>query len=278
MSEPRHIVKIAILSHDQSLYTKIQDYDIFGIEFNKSYTQTHGAAFAYSHFYMNNYRLTGQFWMLDANPQWLTVRNLYYKGVAGVLLIVDPREKGASEVINRLLREFISINRNTVPIVVLGFNEKHKQANKKSLNFAKQIERWSGTVIPHLNIQKETSEIKDELIIFMNKVIDWQAKNVIYQTLKIYFSLDAIQNNTRSINKIIQQLRRIYTSRYYDLINDERITKIIYGVALSEGFSVNYNDANIIYKKKIQEDPWNIDNDDYDSLNDLEKPKVKKIK
>ncbi|MHA2249458.1 MAG: hypothetical protein ACXAD7_03800 [Candidatus Kariarchaeaceae archaeon] len=278
MSETRQIFKIAVLSHDENFYEELKEREeIFGIEFTKSYTQTKGAAFAYTHFSIEDQRLTGQFWMLDANPQWISVRSLYMRGASGIIVLIDPEKRGAIEQTQRLIREYVSINRFPIPIIVVGFSQKKTPSKKLIRNFAEDIERWSGIPVPSLSSNDSKTLIQDDLKIFMRKVRDWRAKNVIFQTLKLYFSLDAIQNTERSINKIATQLRQIYTSRYYELIDDVNLTHIIREAAYFEGFSVNIENETVIYQKKLQEEPWMPINQNDESLDSISKPKVEKI-
>jgi hypothetical protein len=276
--EPRSIFKVTILSHDETMLDSLREDDsVFGLEFIKSYTQTRGAAFAYSHFVVDNQRLTAQFWMLDSNPQWAMVRNLYLKGVSGILVLIDTSKKGAVEMINRLLREFIGVNRFSVPIIVFNAAENKNDHSRKSKQFASEIERWSGMAVPHLNHSDDSVKIENELKTFMADVRDWRAKTVIFQTLKVYFDLDAIQNKTRSVARIAKQLRRIYTSRYYNLIDDQKLLKIIQSAAIHQGFLIDDNDNSVIYNKKLSTRVWEDSSDSDEIQNEIKKPTVKRI-
>ena len=251
----RHIFKVAILTHDPSLYEKLRD-GIFGVDFDKSYTETRGAAFAYSHFTIGDQRVTAQFWCLDATPQFALVRHLYLKGSSGVIVLIDPKKKKATELTDRLLREFISVNRYPAPMIVLS----HKDGNtvsKSSIAYAKELERWSGFEVPHLDMDEKTETTEASLNHFMDKVKDWRAKNVVFQTLKLYFDLDSITNKSRLIDQISSQLRQIYTNTYYKLINDDHLNLLVKQAAENEGFSVNEKNTEIVYTRAKRSKQYN---------------------
>jgi len=268
----RQIFKIAILSHDSFLFERL--FDVFGVDFEKAMTQTSGASFSYSHFDMEDgQRLTAQFWMLDGSPQWSSIRNLYMKGASGIIILHDPTVKNATEINRRLLKEFVSVNRFQIPIIILNVEENIEQLSK-STSFAKDIARWRGYEVTAIG--KDTTEIDDILTEFMTRVKDWQARNVIFQTLKLYFNLDAINAEKRSISKIITQLRKIYTSQYYELLSDKEIFNIVRQAILIEGFDYNSEEKAIVYSKPIKTNPW-TDYEDKLGPDEYNKPKVEKL-
>ncbi|MDH5402149.1 MAG: hypothetical protein OEZ01_04440 [Candidatus Heimdallarchaeota archaeon] len=273
MTENKHIFKIAILCHDTPLYMKLKD--VFGVEFEKSYTNTNVSAFAYSHFFVDNQRLTAQFWMLDANPQWAMIRNIYLKGASGIILLIDSTKKKAIDLNNRLLKEFVSVNRFPVPIILFSLDSDNNLTQTKKV--VKDLERWNGFKIPLLELNSK-EEISNELNGFMRNVRDWRARNVIFQTLKVYFALDAISNRSRSIQKILTRLRQIYTYRYYDLLDDESIIEIIQQAAIIEGYHVDLPNKKIEYTKNMKSNPWEneiLTNNNEDLQ--LKKPTVTKL-
>lgn len=250
----RHFFKIAILTHDETLYDNLKD-GIFGIDFEKSYTQTRGAAFAFSHFTLGDQRVTAQFWCMGSQPQFTMVRHLYLKGSSGIIILVNPRKKKATELTNRLLREFISVNRYPAPIIVLSQKD-GKTESKSSVKYAKELERWSGFEVPHLDMDEKTETTEIALNNFMERVKNWRAKNVVFQTLKLYFDLDSINNTSRSIERVTAQLRQIYTNTYYKLLDDKQLMALIKQSAEDEGFNVNEKSNEIKYSRNIRKDPF----------------------
>ncbi|MHA2029408.1 MAG: hypothetical protein ACXAC2_16185 [Candidatus Kariarchaeaceae archaeon] len=250
----RHIFKVAILTHDAALYEKLRE-GIFGVDFDKSYTETRGAAFAYSHFTIGDQRVTAQFWCLDSAPQFALVRNLYLKGSSGIIVLVDPKKKRATELTDRLLREFISVNRYPAPMIVLSHKD-GKTTSKGSLEYAKELQRWSGFEVPHLDMDEKNETTEMLLSQFMDRVKDWRAKNVVFQTLKLYFDLDSISNSSRDIDRIISQLRQIYTNTYYRLIDDDHLRSLVKQAAENEGFSTDEKKDEILYSRSLREDPF----------------------
>lgn len=266
----RQIFKITILSPDVPLFDNLTS--IFGIDFEKAKTETSGASFSYSHFQVEEtMRLTAQFWMLDASPQWVSIRNLYFKGASGIIILHDPTIKNASALNKRLLREFVSSNRFPVPMLVIHIGEGEMSNTEK---LAADIERWCGYSVPVLT--ESSDQINTKLNTFMNDIKDWRARNVIFQTLKLYFSLDAISYETREVSKIISQLRRIYTSGYYELLSDEQLFDIIQQSIVIEGFQYDPESRSVVYTKEIEKNPWSY----YESKvgpSEFSKPSVKKL-
>ena len=247
MSE-RNIFKISMITNDPEMYQDLRK-GMFGIDFEKSYTETQGCAFAFSHYTDGDIRLTAQYWCMFPEPRWHAVRALYFKGSSGLIVLVNTAKSGSTELLNRIIREYISINRYPFPIRIIS---KNKDAKGKTLGkeFVDSISRWSGFDIPHLEMSDTDEESLPSFTKFMTEVRDWRAVNVVSQALKVHFSLDAITSTSRQIAKICQQLRRIYISTYYTLISDDVLMELIRKNAISEGFEVDSSGENILYNKQ----------------------------
>ncbi|MFV2016681.1 MAG: hypothetical protein ACC656_14720, partial [Candidatus Heimdallarchaeota archaeon] len=202
------------------------------------------------------HRVTAQFWCVDSTPQFALVRHLYLKGSSGIIVLIDPSKKRAAERTNRLLREFFSVNRYPAPMIVLSTKD-GKRVSDSSVVYAKDLERWSGFEVPHVDLDEKDETTEISLSNFMGRVKDWRAKNVVFQTLKVYFDLDSISNKSRSINRITTQLRQIYTNTYYKLIDDDHLKSLIKQAAENEGFSVDEKSEEIKYSRSLHEDPFN---------------------
>ncbi|MCY3410466.1 MAG: hypothetical protein INQ03_02410 [Candidatus Heimdallarchaeota archaeon] len=273
MSTTQDIFKIAILSPDDKTYEILNNEEsILGYEFARSYTQTQGAAFAFSHFNIDYQRLTAQFWLMDGHPQWTTVRNLYLKKTSGMVLLLDATVKNWKETANRLIMEFVTVNRYSTPILILTPNEKSNHLKLIS-KFMEDIVRWCGYDVEILNI---SSKDNAEAVLndFMTKVKNWRAKTVTFQTMKLYFSFDCITRSSRSISAIIKHMRKIFISRYIRLVDDNYLSRIIIDAAKVQGF--NATDTEIIYERVRREEPHEfllpISVDE-----ELKKPNVSKI-
>lgn len=236
-------------------YSLINKEDsIFGYEFSKSYTKTQGAAFGFSHFNLEDQRLTAQFWVLDGSSQWVFVRNLYLKKTSGMILLLDTKQKGWEESANRFIVEFVAVNRFSVPILIVTDGQNQNSINQVT-KYKKSVERWTGFRVPIINLDKK--ENSDEILIeFMTNVKNWRAKTVVIQTLKLYFSFDVITKSQRSVNSILNHLRQIYISRYIRFVDDNYLRAIIIFAAVKAGFEVT--DTEITYRRKMGEDPYDL--------------------
>lgn len=257
MSETRNTFKITMLTHDTELFSKLTKEDnVFGYDFFKSYKKSAGASFSFSHLAVGNNRLTSQYWMLDPDPQWVSVRRLYYRGATGLVILINPKERNFAPRTERLIMEFVQINKFQTPILVLYDGTSEKET-KKTRKFIDNIERWAGYSISSININN-TSDTEDVLVQFMDNVNNWSAKNIIYQTLKVYFLIDAISSKDRNVSTIVRQLRLIFVARYYALLSDAEIVDLIIDAAIKEGFTYDDEKREIIYKKEVLDEPLSL--------------------
>ncbi len=273
MSQINDIFKVALLSPDVDSYKMINVEDsIFGYEFFRSYVDTQGAAFAFAHFNVDYQRLTAQFWALDPNPQWASVRNLYLKKTSGLILLINQNTKGWQDTINRLLIEFMAVNHYSVPILIISKDDKEKKSLYK---FKNNLVRWTGYEIPiiYLKSNDNTNQIMNQ---FMTNVKNWRANTVVFQTLKLYFSFDCILRSSRPIRDIIKHLRKIFISRYIRLVDDNYLQEIIIKAAIKSGFSKNETD--IVHKRELRDQPFEflLLNEENSTLK-LKKPNIRKL-
>lgn len=278
MTREKEIFKIACLTHNNKLYAQLNDDEgIFGLDFSKSFTPTRGAAFAFSHFNVGDQILTAQFWLLPMEEQWASVRNLYFKGSTGLIMLFDPKDKQNIETSNRMLTEFVAQKKFEVPMLIMSKGKTEAQL-KPAHKFAKHIQNWAGTVVPVVAFEKGMTDENWEIFTdFMSRVRDWSAKNIVFQTLSVYFSMDSIRNKERSIDVILRQLRKIYTARYYSLLDDTSLRRIIYLAVKRNGFQLDTKKDSIIYKRELQDEPFSLRVDEDFTQGNVAKPRVEKL-
>ncbi len=275
----RDFFKIAMITNNTELYSQINKRDsIFGIEFYKSFTETSGASFAYSHFNLGDNRITAQFWMLEADGHWSTVRKIYLKGSAGLIILTNG-EKNAFDIINKLMLEYMSTTRFDNPIIIIDMADMEKDMRKVN-KYAKSIERWAGYRVPVIHIATYTeNEINNALTEFIYNVKTWLAKNVLFSTLRLYFNLDSINHEKRSVSSIVKQMRKIYVSRYYHLVSDKELAMFIRQAALLKGYKISKKDDSILYERDILPEPYSIFfTPEEDEDEEIRKPRVERLK
>jgi hypothetical protein len=249
------VFKISVLAGDEALFAKLKDGPL-GADFNKSFIETKGSAFGMAKFPENSEKsLIAQFWMLYPGEQWLSIRQLYYRGTSGLILLYNPSDSKSKQSLQKLIREFVSFNKGiTVPMFVFAVdtgNIAKDQISMKSKILAKDIMRWSGFRVDSFTLSDNEEEIKAAFMQFMDKIKNWRAKSVVFATLKIYFALDSIANKTRSIVKILHHLRHIYVAHLYELISDDELLALIREAAAEQYFK--YDGKDIIYNKPIDD-------------------------
>ncbi len=243
------VFKVSVISNDVALFDRLKG-GIFGEDFDSSYLQTKGANFAYTKIVVPDSSegyLMAQLWMLYPAKQWVSVRQAYYTGSSGLIVLLDPAEKDHLGWLRKLLREFVIASKGRlVPIMVVGVGEEVKKEENDRIHLVvKDIERWSGRPVQFVLSGDDRDVLRDYIVSIRND----RAKGKILATLNMYFALDSISRESRSISQIIKHLRSLNISAYFSLIPDEEMKIFIREVAAEMYFK--FDGEAIIYRRQI---------------------------
>jgi small GTP-binding protein len=164
VSRRKKIFKITLLGEGAVGKTAIKSRYL-GDTFKKNYTITIGADFAVKRMNVNNEEVTLQIWDLAGQPRFSKVREVYYNGTTGALLIYDISRRDTFEKVAQWIGELIKNNQNRIVPVILIANksdlrgtEQEKVSEEEGLNYAAELANWAGFDIPYV----ETSALSGD--------------------------------------------------------------------------------------------------------------------
>jgi small GTP-binding protein len=116
------LVKICLLGEDSVGKTSLRRL-FLGERFDSSYLITHGADFAVKTVEMGkeNEPIRFQVWFLAGQAKFSNVRDLYYRGSLGALLVFDITRLETLHTLDKWIKElFKSSGKGPLPIIILG--------------------------------------------------------------------------------------------------------------------------------------------------------------
>ena len=154
-----------------------------GIAYRPAYLQTVGADFT-----MKDQVLSGgnslslQIWDLAGQQGFFNIRDSYYKGTDGVVLIFDVSKPKTAERINDWVKEVKRNVSKNIPILLVG-NKIDLRANSNSITFeqgqdlAKKLSKENKLAITYLESSAKTGENVEEIFYSIaNSIIDFKTK------------------------------------------------------------------------------------------------------
>ncbi|MCY3410450.1 MAG: GTP-binding protein [Candidatus Heimdallarchaeota archaeon] len=92
-----------------------------GQNFSKTYSMTIGADFAAKTLTFDSNRITANIWDLSGQHKFKIMRETYYKGVSGAILVYDITRKETFDSLNNWINELIKNNNGEmVPILIIA--------------------------------------------------------------------------------------------------------------------------------------------------------------
>jgi small GTP-binding protein len=158
----QRIFKITLLGEGAVGKTSIRR-TYLGESFKEGYMMTIGADFAVQKMTHNNTEYTLQIWDLAGQQRFSAVREVYYRGTAGALLVFDVSRPETYEILPNWLHELIRNNKNRiVPIVLIGNKADLRDSTPYSVpinyaqEYADQLSEWSGFYVPYIETSAKT--------------------------------------------------------------------------------------------------------------------------
>ncbi|MEE9409559.1 MAG: GTP-binding protein, partial [Candidatus Heimdallarchaeota archaeon] len=158
----QRIFKITLLGEGAVGKTSIRR-TYLGESFKDGYMMTIGADFAVKKMALGSVEYTLQIWDLAGQQRFSAVREVYYRGTAGALLIFDISRPETYEILTNWLHELILNNKNRiVPIVLIGNKADLRESTPYSVpkeyaqEYADQLSEWSGFYVPYVETSAKT--------------------------------------------------------------------------------------------------------------------------
>ena len=158
----QRIFKISLLGEGAVGKTSLRR-TYLGESFKEGYMMTIGADFAVKKMVSKNTEYTLQIWDLAGQQRFSAVREVYYRGTAGALLVFDISRPETYSVLPNWLHELIRNNKNRiVPIVLIGNKADLRESTPHSVpaeyaqEYADQLSEWSGFYVPYMETSAKT--------------------------------------------------------------------------------------------------------------------------
>jgi len=164
MAERRKIFKVVVLGDGAVGKTALR-HRYLGEGFKQSYSMTIGADFAVKRVDLDGKEIVAQIWDLAGQLRFQSVREVYYQGAAGGLLVFDITRAATFESIPNWITELLENNKNKiVPMVLIGNKSDLRASTPEAItlesgqDYAKNLSAWSKFEIPYV----ETSALSGD--------------------------------------------------------------------------------------------------------------------
>ncbi|MFW9852669.1 MAG: GTP-binding protein [Candidatus Thorarchaeota archaeon] len=128
-----------------------------GETFKANYNMTLGADFATNYLTIDDMKITMVIWDLAGQPRFNVVREVYYRGTKGALLVFDLSRPESYESLANWVAELYKNNRmQKVPIVLIGNKADLRGSDYNTIpakygeDYAKRLSEWSGYDVPYI--------------------------------------------------------------------------------------------------------------------------------
>ncbi len=179
------LIKIALLGDGAVGKTALRN-NYMGEVFSKDYTLTIGADFATKDITITTPEgkeigLKYQIWDLAGQPRFIAVRDLYYRGCRGGLLVFDVTRPESYMHMSDWIKELWENNGvGRIPFVIVGNKTDQREQvqnslnHEQGLNYARQltkITRPHGFSIPYIETSAKTGENVNQAFVLLGKEI-----------------------------------------------------------------------------------------------------------
>ncbi|MFV2014510.1 MAG: GTP-binding protein [Candidatus Heimdallarchaeota archaeon] len=164
MAERRKIYKVVVLGDGAVGKTALR-HRYLGEGFKQSYSMTIGADFAVKRVELDGKEIVAQIWDLAGQLRFQSVREVYYQGATGALLVFDITRSSTFESIPQWVTELLENNKQKIiPMVLIGNKSDLRESSPEAIShdagaeYAKSLTTWSNFEIPYV----ETSALNGE--------------------------------------------------------------------------------------------------------------------
>ncbi len=168
MSSRRKIFKIVLLGDGAVGKTALRTRYL-GEGFKKSYQMTIGADFAVKRVTLDGIEIVAQIWDLAGQIRFQSVREVYYQGATGALLVFDITRGETFENIPNWITELFENNKKrVVPMVLIGNKSDLRDSSENAISmdagqeYANTLSSWSHFEIPYVETSAKDGSNVDE--------------------------------------------------------------------------------------------------------------------
>ncbi len=140
-----------------------------GETFKGNYSLTLGSDFATKILQVGDLNTNMIIWDLAGQPRFKAVREGFYRGTKGALLVFDVTRKDTYENIPRWIMELLNNNqKRKVPMILIGNKSDLRGSLYKTIpsehgeNYAKELSLWSGYDVPYIETSAKFGDNVDQ--------------------------------------------------------------------------------------------------------------------
>ena len=140
-----------------------------GETFEGSYSLTLGSDFATKTMNVGDLNICMIIWDLAGQPRFKAVREGFYRGTRGALLVFDLTRKNTYENIPRWIIELLKNNKmKKVPMILIGNKSDLRGSLYKTIpseygeNYAQELSVWSGFDVPYIETSAKFNDNVDQ--------------------------------------------------------------------------------------------------------------------
>ncbi|MHA1911612.1 MAG: GTP-binding protein [Candidatus Kariarchaeaceae archaeon] len=179
-AQNRRIFKICLLGEGAVGKTALRQRYL-GEGFKQSYAMTIGADFAVKRVTIDNQEFISQIWDLAGQVRFSSVREVYYRGAAGALLVFDISRPDTFEKIPNWIKELLDNNKGRiVPMVLIGNKSDLRETTpnhvtrERGMTYAEQLSKWSEFEIPYIETSAKTGDmVEDAFSVLLRNINDY---------------------------------------------------------------------------------------------------------
>ncbi len=167
----RKIFKITLLGEGAVGKTALR-HRYLGEGFKQNYSMTIGADFAVKRVMIDGQEYVAQIWDLAGQVRFQSVREVYYQGTLGALLVFDITRPKTLDAIPNWIKELMEHNRSpVVPMVLIGNKSDLRAENPNAISrevgeqYARSLSQWSGFEVPYVETSAKTGENVEEAFV-----------------------------------------------------------------------------------------------------------------
>jgi len=184
----RKIFKIILLGDGAVGKTSLRKAYL-GDNFRNGYNMTIGADFAVQHINLvDGSEVNFQIWDLAGQQRFSAVREVYYRGAQGCLLVFDISRRSSFENIPSWIAEYLKCNSNQrVPVVLVGNKSDLRTSANDPVSkvqveeYANSLSAWSGIMVPYIETSAKTEDFVNVAFSeLFKKVVEFNLKRTGY--------------------------------------------------------------------------------------------------
>ncbi|MHA1305093.1 MAG: GTP-binding protein [Candidatus Heimdallarchaeaceae archaeon] len=158
-----------------------------GETFEQGYAMTVGADFAVKKLFLEHTEYTLQIWDLAGQQRFSAVREVYYRGTSGALLVFDISRPETYELLPNWIHELIKNNKNRiVPMLLIGNKSDLRETTPNAVpydyavDYARSLSNWSGFTVPYIETSAKTGEnVEEAFIKLIENIVQFFEKNMV---------------------------------------------------------------------------------------------------